>query len=255
MSLLATEPSSIGKVLDASIKLFGASFTKIIGFSLILGLVNAGSGVFTSFMMEGLGADDTTALLDNLPLFLVMIVVVVCISMICYSAVIYRLDNVVREQSDTYGEAFLVGLKKTPTMLLGAILYAIAVSLGLVLLIVPGIILMLSLFLYSFFIVVEEDKSAYQSLKDSHALVWKNWWRTLTIFTVPSILILIIYLALGLVMAYAGMGWGDGVWIEVFINLFSGLYMPFFYAVGYVQYHDLKLRKSGSDLAARMNDE
>lgn len=251
MSLLAQEPVSIAKVLDTSFKLYKASFTKVIGLGMLCGVVSAGFGLFTSSMLQGMGEGDMTAINDNLPQFLIGLAVVWVFIFIFYSAIIYRIDNVAMQHEDGFSEAVLLGLRKSPAMLLAVFLYYIVTVIGLVLLIIPGLILMMSLFLFGYFIILE-NKSAYQSLKGSHKLIWKDWWRTMAIFTVPGVLLIIIYIAFGVLMAFMGLGEDIISGAEVILNLFSGVYMPFFLVLGYVQFHDLKLRKSGSDLEARM---
>ena len=60
-----------------------------------------------------------------------------------------------------------------------AILYGLAIVVGLILLVIPGIILSISLCL-AFYLVALENKGAVDSLKSSHALVKGYWWRTAT---------------------------------------------------------------------------
>jgi hypothetical protein len=127
----------------------------------------------------------------------------------------------------------------------------LAVSVGTLLLLVPGIILSLSLLFHINFIVLDAKK-AYGSLKASYALVKGSWWRTAGVLTVPMVLLLLFYfilmMLLGFIVKFAGI---DGI-AELIINLFSIASTPFFLTVLYVQFHDLKLRKSGADLAARL---
>ena len=141
-------------------------------------------------------------------------------------------------------------------MLFAVVLYSIAVLLGIIALIIPGLILSLSLFFYAYFIVLE-DKSAYQSLKASHKLVWKDWWRTAGVFTVPGVIALIAVFGLGAVAGFLEVFDSDNYTnygVEAIFNLLSGVFYQYFYVLGYVQYYDLKLRKTGSDLEARMVD-
>ena len=142
-------------------------------------------------------------------------------------------------------------MQKLPKMIFAVMLYYIALALGLTLLIIPGFILMMSLSFFGYFIIFE-GSTAYQSLKASHKLIWKDWWRTAGVFTVPSILIVILFAAFGTVVGLMGMDEDSINNLNLVMNLLSGLYMPYFLVLGYVQYHDLKLRKSGSDLEARL---
>ncbi len=251
MNVLANEPTSIAKILDASFKLFKLSFTKLIGLGLLSGIISASSSYFTAGMFGGLATEDMSGLSANLPLFLGAIIFVLFLLFVIYGAMIYRIDNIAKQQDDTVMEAILFSLKKSPRMLLALILYYIAMVLAMFLLVIPGLILMISLSFFPYFIILEVP-SAYQSLKSSHKLVWKDWWRTMGVFTVPSILIMIIIFVFGFVAAFTGIGEEGMGLVEASMNMLSSIYMPYLMVLGYIQFHDLKLRKSGSDLEARM---
>lgn len=168
-------------------------------------------------------------------------------------ALLYKIDKIANQQDCSFGEALGVGLKKAPATLLATIFYFIATIVGTVLLIIPGIILSLSLFFYHYFIILE-DKTAYQSIIASHKLVWKDWWRTTGVYAVPSIILIIIFIGFGLIIGFMPANENYSIWIQIILDLLSGIYLPYLYILSYVQYHDLNLRKSGSDLEARMID-
>lgn len=249
MSLLPQEPSSIAKVLDSSFKLYKASFMKIIGFAIAIALINMVSG-FSAKLIE-VDENNFTGIPENIGAFGVIMLIIMVVSFIIYGALIYQIDQIARYQDCSFSEALGVGLKKSPKMFLAAFLYGFAILIGTLLLVIPGIILSLSLVFYSYYIVLE-DLPAYQSLKTSHKLVWQDWWRTFAVFTVPGIILVILFVGFGAVTAFLASDGGDSTLIELVLYLFYGIFLPYFYTLGYVQYHDLKLRKSGSDLEARM---
>ena len=161
---------------------------------------------------------------------------------------IYRIDNVANQRDDDFTEALLIGFKKFPAVLVAVILYTIAVMLGFILLVVPGIILSLSLAFYIYFIALD-SLGGYEALKASHKLVWGNWWRTMSIFMAPSIVLMVIYFPMKMLAAFVGAS--NNTLISVITNLLTAFIMPYFVALAYVQFHDLKLRTSGSDLQRR----
>lgn len=260
MQLLPPQPSSIAKILDASFKLYAACFTKVIGFGLIISALY----IVITFLSASLVGDlpvpnDPEAaqdvMLQTLPEMIVYLIVVSLLSFIFYAGIIYRIDNQAQQREDSFGEALIVGLKKFPAMLLATILYSITVSIGSLLLLVPGIILMLSLSFYPVLIIVE-NLGGYASLQASHSLVWGNWWRTLTVYMAPGILALIVYIGLGLISYPLSNNANDPTAVDamdIVSNLWSAIVMPYFYTLAYVVYHDLKLRKTGGDLAARLS--
>jgi hypothetical protein len=158
------------------------------------------------------------------------------------------------------GTVLQASLGRIVPLFVMSILFIIAIMIGCVLLVVPGLILMVSLML-SWNLVVFEGKGPIAALTGSHRLVWGSWWRTATILTVGFIIVFIIYFAIalviGMVMPLLGMGAQDpfmfglvtGLIIGIVINL---LVTPYYIALLISIYWDLKLRKEGGDLAARV---
>lgn len=133
-------------------------------------------------------------------------------------------------------------------MILALIIYCIAVLLGLVLLVVPGLILAVSL-MFSMFGVVLEGQKPVEALNASHNLVWGHWWRTLG-------MLLLVYLPLLVVMSIVAsmLGIGAGgldaplrgrdIFAEAVLEMvFLAVFSPFINSILYVYYRDLQLRK------------
>ena len=252
MGLLATEPASIGKVLDTSIKLFVASFSKLIGIFSILAVLYIAMGLLTLNLQPDPSAPPTAALellSENLTLLVGFVIIFTLLSFVLYAAIIYRVDNVANEREDSFFEAVTVGFRAFPSVFFAVILYMVAILLGYILLIVPGIILTLSLAFYLYFIVVD-GYGGYAALRASHSLVWGHWWRTMTIFTVPMLIMMAAMFTLGFLAAILAAG--NQALLQILMNLLSVIFTPYFFVLGYVLFQDLKLRKSGSDLASRL---
>jgi hypothetical protein len=138
-----------------------------------------------------------------------------------------------------------------------AVLYLLAMAGGLILLVIPGIILSLSLS-FGFFAIVLDDDSALQGLNHSHRLVWGNWWRTLTVVSVPVVIVMILYIGLITVFGVSvfmsdGQASSDALITVALVEAaIGGITAPLMYSIMIAQYHDLKLRKEGHDLAARL---
>lgn len=253
-SLLASQPTSIAKILDTSIKLYKASFVKLIGFFLIMAVFYISAGP----ILEPLIPKEQTnpanpPSVEHLGLLLGYVLIMSLLSFVIYSAMIYRIDNVANQREDSFIEALQVGLKKFPSMLLAVFLYMIVMIGGTILFVIPGIILSLSMAFYLYFIVVD-SLGGYASLKASHALVWGHWWRTMTVFMAPGIVMLVMVLSLGALVGFLSSAATiiNSSLINVAINLLSAFITPYFFTLGYAQFHDLKLRKSGGDLEARL---
>lgn len=250
MPVLPQQPRDLTEILSASFKLYTESFTKVIGYSLIMFVINQ---LLTIFILDAMPAADSTlspnaqmeeqmaAIVQIMPSLLVVTFVAAVCSCIFYSAMIYRIDNVANGRADDFVEVLLLAFKKFPTVILAGILYTIAITIGTFLLVIPGIILMISL-MFCWYFVLLEDMSAYDSLIASHRLVWGDWWRTNIVFFVPGFIFLIILL----VILFFGALITDpnSNTLNTGSELLGAFATPYFYALVYLQYHDLKLRKN-----------
>jgi len=259
MQILPSHPVSMAKILDLSIKLFVASFQKLIGFFVLMAMPPLVVGVmvliamgifpeeFKHFMSEQ-GTDPTFGII-LLVLGLLMALVFSVLYFVSYPGMIYRIANVANEREDSLKEAMQVGLKKLPSMMLAVLLLSLVLMLGFVLFVIPGIILSLSTMYYPYFIVID-SLGALAALKASHNLVWGHWWRTATIFMAPVVMMMVCYVILGLMTAFL---FADDSFVPSIINMFfSAFTTPYFFTLGYVQFHDLKMRQTGGDLEARL---
>lgn len=263
MAIQPTQPQSIGGVLDVSFQLYKASIGSVWPITLLLVL---GSGAASGFLiMEGSivtpDPDDPMAALAifNDPRYWLANLISVVMSMWCSGAMYLKQQAIATGSDLGVGGALTMALGRLLPQLLALILYAIAVTVGLILLIVPGFILMLSLML-CWILVVVEGKGPVAALSGSHRLVWGNWWRTTAVLTVGFIILIVLYLALamvvGLVLPFVGLGddpvmigFVSGVVVSSVIYLLA---MPYYSGLLLAIYWDLKVRKEGGDLAERV---
>lgn len=253
MSLLPQEPQAIGKVLDAGITLYRRGLSEVLGLSVL-------SAAIIALIDPNLWSWAGFAAWQGALLYIAGLVLYVA----CYLGLTRKLADVAEGASLGSGADYVrFGLRRLGPALFAFLLYILAMLVGLVLLIIPGLILMISLML-SFYIVTLENAGGLAAIKRSHRLVWGNWWRTATVITVASLIYMAAYAAvIGLGMALA---WGLGVTVAdadglkgvaliVFILLnavMSALLGPLMLAITLALYQDLKLRKEGGDLASRI---
>lgn len=86
----------------------------------------------------------------------------------------------VNQRADDFVGVLLLAVKKFPAIIVAGILYTVAITIGTLLLVVHGIILL-------------EDLGGYESLMAIHRLVWSDWWRTNIVFFVPTLVIFIVF--------------------------------------------------------------
>jgi hypothetical protein len=290
MQMLPQQPCSVFELLIASFNLYTKVFTKVIGYSLIIFIIsgilikNDLSIIFSIFDIRGLSnveMRDTESLERVTALmqfgFLGITLVVMLLSCIFYSPIIYRIDNLVNKRKDNFVGALLRALKKCPSIILAVILfyvlaiiivnilatgiiYILAATTGITpfmtvmsmfatpFLLIPSIILSFSLLFFWYFILLE-DMGSYQSLKASHHLVWGQWWRTFLIFFIPLFFISIfIYPTLGFLISLFVRIINNYFLMRHFSDIIFALLtvfvIPYYFVLGYLQYLDLKLRKN-----------
>jgi len=253
MVALASEPQSIGRVLDSGFRLFVKAFTSALPLSLAAAAVLAVPNIANVLMGGTEQAQSPVPASTILVLFLVALP----IYMILIAAVVYRLGAAAELHEASTGQALARGVRCVLSLIGAAILYFLAMAAGLILLVIPGIILSLSLS-FGFFAIVLDGESALAALKRSHRLVWGNWWRTLAVVSVPVVIVMILYLGLGIVFG-ATLVMSDGkpssdvlITANLIEAAIGGITAPLIYSIMIAQYHDLKLRKEGHDLAARL---
>jgi len=183
------------------------------------------------------------------------------VSIILYNAILSRVGEVAKGGDRELYDALIVGIRKAFPVFIAAILYALAISVGFMLLVIPGLILMITLLFFQVLIVVD-DEGIIASLKQSHRLVWGNYWRTTAVIMIPFF----IMYALIMVTAFAAGFFGaittpemvDGQMhmtfgvFDMLMAAVSVLMVPLLDSIFIAHVNDLKLRKSGSDLEQRM---
>ena len=198
MYVLPTGPRGIGEVLDSVFKLFGASFGKLLPFSIAAGLIGLlpMGYLFMSGALEpqeaqatpfGVGAGYWIAFALTFPLTIILI-----------GASIARAEALAQGTPMTAGEAAGIAARRVLTLILASICLSLVLIVGFALLVIPGLILMITLYMFVPAIVLDR-KGSVESLKYSHGLVWGNWWRTAGIVTIAFIIVYVLYLLMGLV--------------------------------------------------------
>jgi hypothetical protein len=172
-----------------------------------------------------------------------------------------RMEAFARDESMSSGAAAAIALRACPRVLAASLLFIVAVSLGLVALLIPGLILMQSLMFYLPAIVLD-DRGAIDSLGYSHQLVWGLWWRTAAIWGFGLLISMVaVYLgaAIGIVVAFLPFDLRAISVLEIALQaLVTVLITPFMVALWLEIYRDLKLRKvavaHGGPFDARLED-
>lgn len=248
-------PRSIGGTLDDGFSLFKACFSQVF----VLAFVAAVLGQIPSVMLSSSTSPDNP--LPEISTGLVVAFLLsTLVSALIYGAIIAKIHSVARSRPINLSQAFAVGLQRFLPLVICGLLYAIAVTFGLIALIIPGIILSLTL-LFGPYAVVADNMGPLEALKYSHNLVWGNWWRTAAVVGVATFVLMVGMILVGGISGFAMAAGGDvdpetmssNVLLNfVILPLISALLAPLFYTFAMAAYNDLKLRRSGADLADRI---
>lgn len=262
MAIQPAQPQTIGGVLDTTFQLYKASVAKV----WVLCLLGAIGSALPSIYMVVKGAGnpgDPMAMLGAMssPGYWLTYLLGITISLWTMGALYLKVNSIGVDAEIGLGEALQSALGRILILVAVTLLFTIALTIGLILLIIPGLILLVSLML-SFNLAMVENKGPIDSLTGSHNLVWGNWWRSFVIVSVGFIVVFVIYFAvalvIGVVMPLIGLGSDDPLAMVMVTTvavtlLVSLIVTPFYIALLVALYWDLKLRKEGGDLAARVN--
>jgi hypothetical protein len=216
--------------------------------------------------------------------YIVMMIVIVG----SYNALIVLLDGVAETKAESFGRSLAAGVRLLPRTILLFVVLGLALAVGgFVVGIVGGVLVALlsralgsfgpvvigiswvvfacfmiyvwgRLFLSNIALVVE-DAGVFKSLSISWALIKNHWWRTATIYTLALIIVMVFYFVIGFVnAALVGVTiqrpFGTATILSQLISMAGGtVLMSLVPAVLLAMYHDLKLRKEGTDLAGRVD--
>lgn len=261
--MLPDAPRPIGGVLDAGIRFYREQFVSLTRLTATwFGLVLLVDLVFIVFFDVRVAMVDPEATslgeLYTTPM-IVMTVIGAVINAFVFAAILCHLIAVREGRTPTLGEASRAGLSRLVPVAVTFVLYLLALMVGFVLLVVPGIWLGTALGLCSYAVV--DGCGPIDAMKRSMQLVRGNWWRTTILFSVVLLISIILSLAIslvpGLIFGFTAAATGPSLGLEILslvLNLLAAtVYYPFAFAAGFAIYHDLVLRQSGDDLDARLD--
>ncbi len=263
-----TVPRSIGGVLDDTFQLYKASFSSCWLPMLIIGLIGAASSFYrfsnVTAVAPGVGLRDLLLQFQTTPRgYQAVSLLVMLLDLVLYAVLFVNIVAVSHGQTPSLGSSLVTALRRTPALILATLLFLVAVILGTILLIVPGIYVWNRLQLFVVPLVSGPEGPA-TSLATSWRLVGGHWWRTATLVFVMLAILYVLDLALvALVAAVAAVVHGGASTLvqsagsfvlgSIIVSAIVGIFTtPLFAAVFVTVYQDLLLRKGGGDLEARL---
>ena len=150
-------------------------------------------------------------------------------------------------------QSLSLAMKRIWSLLWLTLLTTVALIIGFVACIIPGIWLWVS-FTVAVPALLAEDMRGSQALRRSYTLVKGRWWPTLGALLIGLVIAMIITSIFGAILAFVSFtDVGDNIAITAILNslanlLASVLVTPFQAAVVAILYFDLRVRKEGFDL-------
>lgn len=264
--MLPSEPQTIGGVLDSGFNIYRKTFKSVAGLAVIFALLAASAniGMMSVVDLEGLAAlsaadpDDIPVMPKISPMFWVFGLLSLVILFVFLLSVAHRQWDLVREREPSLTRDIGRGLALVIPTLFASVLYYLAVVIGLLLIIIPGLILLVSFSLYMFVPIVE-DRGAWLTIGRSHALVWGgNWFRTAAVLTVLTVII--GALSLGVQLVLGSTSGVDALFApttpSALATIVGSLLMYIMYPLAtagmLALYSDLLIRKQARDLDSKL---
>ncbi len=259
-------PMDLGDILDQTFQVFKKGYKTLLAVSVLGVIPQIFWAILTVVFVSMEQGGDVSPAVVVLMLILIIPTIVTYIAM--EGALVKAINEVFMGRETRIGEAYRFGFKKVWPLLVTSVLYGLAITFGFIFLIIPGILFSIWFSLYRQVVVIE-DIGYVRALTRSWNLVKGNWWRTLGITILISVLMVVLMgilaFPVGLIFGVAGTFMGGGNIDEATIQLlsslaqipFSILAMPFFYITITLLYFDLRIRKEGLDLeimADSLND-
>ena len=235
---------SLGEVLDTAFRLVRDHFTLLVGISFTVSL----PVILLGDAAADLGQGSSVAAAGGLVGIALSLVI---ISPFVSAAITHAISEVYLGRPVGLAESLKAGLRLWLRLIGTSFLMTLLITVGFLLLIIPGIYLLFA-FMLTYQIIVIEDLGGWNALKRSRELTKNNLLRILAISLVATVLMIVIGTGLGLVSAqvpYLGTLL-DAVAQSVFNAFMSAAFV--------VLYFDIRCRKEAFDLehlAQLVNEE
>jgi hypothetical protein len=246
---MAAEPGmvqfSIGRVIGDSFGVYARNFVSFTALALVIGIVSLLFQLLVFVPMMVSGAQDPTQL--NWGLVFLGSVIPMIVNALTQATIIYGTFQDLRGQRASIGDCITRGLGAIVPVIIGSILLALAVGIGFMLIVVPGLILLVMWWVYIPAIVVE-SKGIIGAFGRSREVTRGRRWHVFGLIMIVGIVVLIISFAIGNVLQDAtGQVSTAGSIIQYgFLSVLTA-FNSVLVAVGY---YYLRAEKEGTDVNA-----
>jgi hypothetical protein len=253
-------PLSVGETIDAAINLYRANAVQlwqavavvVVPLAIIQVIITRSSYPSDVFLHNGtLYTTNLNGSTGGAIPSLAVVVIGAFAQLLSIGAVFKLVLDAYLGEMPSLRESFAFASSRIGSLLWLAILTALLVGIGLILLIVPGIYL-LGAFSVAIPVLMMEGRTGLGALGRSRELVRGRWWATVARFVLAALLIGVLELVFGLIDLGSALGISN-LTLYLAVNAIVGavvsiLAAPFTAAVATVTYIDLRVRKEALDL-------
>ena len=251
-------PRTIGGVLDDSFRLYRSSARDWWLPSLLLAVISAIAATYVTLRLGIQPKPADMLAVYKEPAMLLSLLARIVVAAWLWMTITTVITATASGETLSRGEAFRKALRLVPSTVGAAILYCLACGAGLVLLIIPGLYLMTRLQFWPVALTLGTT-SPTDALGSSWRMVKGHWWRTVTILTVLTFMLIAMFLLVSFIAGLLLVATGSNpltaiVATQGIVNLINVAITPVFPAAMVATYLDLQLRAEGADLEARVRD-
>jgi len=265
MDAMQFEPMSVSGILDKAFTLYRRNFVRFITIVAVIQVpIALISLLWTAFLERGVSDVSSGAPYRNpggAPYFdfavmgtlFFSIVATLVANALCQGALTRSVSDAYLGKESTVEQTFRAVLPKLAVLVGASLLAALVIGLGAMLLIVPGVIFALWLFVTTPSIVVE-NLGATAGMSRSKALTSGNLGKVFAVGFLVWLITVVVSLPIGFVIGFfSALLVGSGSMAGAFLTHLAGLIgqilaMPIGAAAGVLLYYDLRIRKEGFDL-------
>ncbi len=244
-----TGPQSIGQVLDLAFRIFQISLLPC----LLYGVASTIAGQLPNIYFVASGRP-LQALGGRSPLWWALYCAGALVALLMSAALQLRQRTIATGRPVSARAEIAEAMRRLPALVLMFIVLLIAIGVGMLALVIPGIYLMTALVL-AWPALLFGGKGPLQALGYSLRLVVGNWWRTTTIFTIALVIVLVFYgIATAVMVPFVGaidIATLTAFSAVVYVAL-GAIGLPFLSAIVVASYGELQVRKEGADLEQRI---
>ncbi len=252
-----TAPRSIGGVIDDAISLYRASFRGWLVPSIIGAAFSAGAGVWLALKVGLEPTPQQMLAIWKTPTIWGAYAVMFVSGIWTYLAVIIAIVRTARGEDAGPAATLAAALKVLVPAILGSILFGFGWTIGLVLLVIPGIYIA-GRWIYWMVAMIDEGSSAPAGLARSWKLSKGFWWRGVSIVFIACLIMVVLFMAVSFTVGFVvAFGRPDRVATVILTQAIGGAFgifmTPAIPCALVAAYYDLQLRREGGDLAGRLS--